>query len=341
MKYFLSGHTAVFTAVLFILLFSACLPGSVRGSGGQGHVCAVCGQALDGRWVVADGKKYHPGCFKDKIELRCAVCGKPINGVYAKDKQGVYHESCFREARLEKCIICRLPIDGDHVVDAWGQSAHPVHQGQKVMMCDSCGRIISPESRNGFRYKDGRLICGICKKTEVTKGTDVSSLMAELSKMLGSVGIGPVSSRIPVTLVDRTTLIRESRGNDKENTRGFTKSIARIENGKTVSFQHRIYILNGLPLTEFKGVLAHEMIHVWLNESRVKMSAKETEGFCNLGIYLVNEKERSDFARVLQNQLEQDEDPVYGDGYRMMKEKLDAMGWPGLVAWVRNGAKRR
>jgi hypothetical protein len=207
------------------------------------------------------------------------------------------------------------------------------------MLCDSCGRIISPASKSGFRYKDGRVICGICNATAVTHVKNIKPILVELSRMLGSVGIGPVSPQVPVTLVDRNTLIRESRGNDKENTRGFTKSIIRIENGKTVSFQHRIFILHGLPMTEFKGVLAHEMIHVWLNENKVKMTAQLTEGFCNLGIYLVNEKERSDFARVLQDQMEQNPDAIYGDGYRIMKARLDSIGWPKLIAWVNNRSK--
>lgn len=328
-------HTAVFTAVLFLLCFNACQAASKRDVAGEHH-CGVCGKVLEGRYVLADGKKYHPACFKDNIELRCAVCGKPIHGVYARDNQGVYHETCFREFRLEKCIICRLPIEGEHVVDSWGQSAHPVHKDQKVMLCDSCGRIICFSSKGGFRYTDGRLTCGICKSTAVTDETNLSAITSELSKLLASVGIGPVSSRLPVKLVDRTTLIRESRGNDKENTRGFTKTVRRIVNGKTVSFSHKIYILYGLPLTEFKGVLAHEMIHVWLNEAEIKMSPRETEGFCNLGIWLVNTKERSDFSRVLQNQLEHDDDEIYGDGYRMIKSRLDQLGWPGLITWIRS-----
>ena len=331
-------QTTAVAVILSFLFFNACLAGPSE-NGGKGHVCAVCGKAIDGQWVLADGQQYHTTCFKEKIELRCTVCGKPINGVYAKDNQGVYHESCFKNTRLERCVICNQPIEGDHLVDSWGQSSHHSHQGKQVMLCDSCGRIISPASKSGFRYKDGRVICGICNATAVTHVKIIKPILVELSKMLSSVGIGPVSPQIPVTLVDRMTLIRESRGNDKENTRGFTKSIIRIENGKTLSFQHRIFILHGLPMTEFKGVLAHEMIHVWLNENRMKMSAQETEGFCNLGIFLVNEKERSDFARVLQDQMEQNGDAIYGEGYRIMKFRLDSMGWPRLIAWVKNKSK--
>ena len=328
-------HTAVFTAVLFILCFTACLAAPKSADKGDNR-CGVCGKIMEGRYVLADGKKYHPSCFKEKIELHCAVCGKPIQGVYARDNQGVYHETCFKEFRLEKCVICRLPIEGEHVVDSWGQSAHPSHQGQKAMLCDSCGRIICSSSKGGFRYPDGRLTCGICKATAVSGKMNLTTIQADLSKMLATVGIGPVSSQIPVKLVDRTMLIRESKGNDKENTRGFTKTVRRVVNGTTVSFSHTIYILHGLPLTEFKGVLAHEMIHVWLNEAGIRMSPRETEGFCNLGIWLVNAKERSDLSRVLQNQLEHDDDEVYGEGYRMMKTRLDQLGWRGLITWVRS-----
>ncbi len=329
----ISKLTAVSAAVFILLFFSACLAGSVEKKDTQ-RMCGVCAKPVGDSWVMADGKPYHPACFKTSVELRCKVCGKPIHGVYARDSQGVYHESCFKNTRLERCMVCNQPIEGDHLVDAWGQSAHHEHQGRKVMLCDSCGRIVCASSENGFRYKDGRVICGICNKTAVNSEAGIPGMVRELSNLLGSVGIR-TPMKIPVTLVDRKTLIRESRGNDKENTRGFTRTVVRTENGEVTSFSHGIFILHGLPKTEFKGVLAHEMMHVWLNENRVKMSPRETEGFCNLGIFLVNSRERSDFARVLQNQLEQDSDVVYGEGYRIMKAKLDAMGWAKLIEWIR------
>lgn len=332
----LSKQTAVFAAVFVLLCFNACFAGAGQKAENK-RLCGVCGKPVGESWVMADGKPYHPACFKSNIELRCKVCGKPINGVYAKDSQGVYHETCYKNTRLERCMVCNLPIEGDHLVDAWGQSAHHEHQGKPVMLCDSCGRILCAASENGFRYKDGRVICGLCNKTAVNSAVGIPAMVKDLAKLLGSVGI-TAPSIIPVTLVDRKTLIRESRGSDKENTRGFTKTVVRLETGKAMTFSHRIFILHGLPRTEFKGVLAHEMIHVWLNENRVKMTPRETEGFCNLGIHLVNQHERSDFSRVLQNQLEQDDDAVYGEGYRIMKAKLDAMGWEKLVEWVRGNA---
>ena len=332
--------TTLAAAAFFLFFHYTCFAAS-RGPGDKEQICAVCNSKIEGPWVLADGKTYHPACFKDKIELRCAICAKPINGVYARDAQGVYHETCFKNTRLARCAICSGSIEGRHVVDVWGQAAHTKHQGKETLICDSCGRIISPASRNGFRYSDKRIICGICKASAVTKNATVKKIMNDVSDMLYAVGIGPVSPDIPVSLVDRDTLLKKSHGNDKENTRGFTRSLTRIAGGKTLSFHHRIFILDGLPQVEFKGVLAHEMIHVWLNENKVKMKDWETEGFCNLGIMIVNDgEEGSKFARFLQNQLEQDRDRVYGEGYRLMKNKLDALGWDQLIFWVLSHGRR-
>lgn len=323
------------TAIFFMIFMTSCLSGRTDAHR-KDEICGVCGNPLGTVWVVSDGNFYHSDCFEKKVQLHCAVCGKSISGAYVKDSQGVYHEKCYQETRLERCVICGRPIEGEHLVDIWGQSSHKEHNGKKISLCDSCGRIISPGTLGGETYSDGRLICGICKKSSVTDVQSIRPVLAELIKLLGGYGIRPLPNDIPVSLVDRKTLAVKSLGSDKENTRGFTKSMARVQNGKITSFKHRIYILDGLPLTEFKGVLAHELFHVWLNENKVKMAGKETEGFCNLGIMLVNMNVKSEYAQVLQDQLEQNNDPVYGEGYRMMKKKLDDMGWANLLSWVRN-----
>ena len=51
------------------------------------------------------------------------------------------------------------------------------------------------------------------------------------------------------------------------------------------------------------------------------------EGFCNLGNYLVYSRKPSPMASYLLKNLQDDEDPIYGVGYRNMRRKLDAQGW--------------
>lgn len=297
----------------------------------KGLVCSFCGKTLGSKWVEADGKKYHADCYKNKVQLHCDICGKPIVGKYIRD-DGIFHEDCYKAARLPSCVVCSKPIEGRHVVDYWGNNAHPEHHGKEVQLCGSCGRIISEKSsEGGFRYDDGRLICGICRRTAVTNLNNMEQMKNEVLSLLSTVGLRGIPLSVPVVLVDKGGLKRQSGPGYSDSSRGFTRSLDRQINGQTQSRDHTIFILNGLPSLEFKGILAHELLHVWLSEHDAHLSTQNTEGFCNLGMMLVNQSDSSDFAKALQQQLETNSDPVYGKGYRTMKKKLDAIGWTALI----------
>lgn len=294
-------------------------------------VCDYCSKPLDHNWMESNGKTYHPDCFKQHVQLRCGICGKPIEGNYIRDK-GVFHERCYKEIKLDRCAICSLPIEGRHLVDTWGNKAHIEHQGHSVEICGSCGRIMDPKvSKGAFHHKDGRNICGICLETAVNNLKSIDRVTSSVLALFSTVGIDGLPTPIPVSLVDLTQLKLKSGNRFNNSARGFTLSTVKTQNDAPPVIDHSIYILNGLPLTEFKAVLAHELLHVWLIENDIDLPAREMEGFCNLGAMLVDQSEKSAFAQVLLSQLETNPDPVYGAGYRIMKKKLDRFGWEGLI----------
>ena len=80
-----------------------------------------------------------------------------------------------------------------------------------------------------------------------------------------------------------------------------------------------------------KSILAHEIGHTWINENKIKISKMENEGFCQLLAYQIL---YSDFAQSSNNNmlaLREWKDEVYGDGFRLMKTKLDSLGWSQLL----------
>ena len=335
MMNFIQKHNIQITIAIFSLIFCACVSGSRARSHGD-DVCGICGKDLGWVNIVSEGKQYHPDCFDNHSELQCSVCKKPIFDKYAKDNDSIYHITCFKETKLKRCSVCNLPMEGEYITDLWGQATHKNHKDQPAGICDSCGRIICPASLNGVKYQDGRLTCGICKTTAVMDEKTVRPVMVELTKLFEKKGIGPFSlKRIHVSLVDSKTLDSEYKTGNMRNKRGETQTAIITRNGETLNWSHQIRVQYGLHLTVFKGILAHEMLHVWLNENKVKMSNKEIEGFCNLGIMLVNENENSDISKVLQQNLEQNPDEVYGDGYRLMKTRLGKLGWPKLISQVK------
>lgn len=295
-------------------------------------ICSYCGKPLSARYVVLNNKNYHAQCAEKQMATqhpRCGICGKPIEKKFIQDNSGKYHPECYRARKLPRCSACDTPIEGKYIKDPWGTVAHKKCKGQSVRLCSSCNRIISQHtSKGGYSYPDGRLICGYCKSMAVESPKAVQQSLKKVIKQLNAVGLSPIPTDIPIQLVN-SRFMRKTE--NSANPKGLTRSESKYANGKRVSTKQAVYILHGLPKTEFEGVLAHELIHVWLNLNTIKMSDRNTEGFCNLGAMLIYENENTPFSRVLLDNMEKDPDSDYGKGYRRMKKKLHKLGWSTLI----------
>ena len=299
-----------------------------------GLVCAHCGKVLDEKWVSYSGKKYHQDCYIKYIQPQCGICRLKIDSQYTSDDGLKYHVNCYRQHKLPKCILCVHPLEGTFLVDPWGNRFHSEHQG-KSPTCFSCGRIISQvTTRGGRRLNDGRHICRICSTSAISTATHVRKARDSVIKVLKSVGIDSFPKEVSIRLVDRFELNRVSKGLSLHlngEMRGLTQSVETLEGRTRVATKHTIYLLEYLPALELEGILAHELLHVWLFERKIKLRAQDTEGFCNLGNYLVYSRKPSPMASYLLKNLQDDEDPIYGVGYRNMRRKLNAQGWELLI----------
>lgn len=293
-----------------------------------GLVCTYCKKNLEDKWIVSDGKRYHEKCFRENVAPKCAICNKTIDGEYVNDDGGIYHKECFKREKLFKCDICGYPIDGKYTVDFWGNRVHDMHGMSKTLLCDCCGRAISERtSKGGVKTADGRPICGICKNDLVTTSTRIYEIKKEIDVLFKKIGI-VIPEIKEITQVDKAQ-IKKMSGAD--NNLGFAETLKMVRGKAVISIEHRIYILHSFQRVKFAGVLAHEMLHAWLNQNHVDRTKKEMEGFCNLGSYLVYQNSKEEIAKYLMKQMEEDKDPIYGDGYRKMKKELDKLGWEDLI----------
>lgn len=294
-------------------------------------VCNHCKKILDDKWIESDGLKYHNTCYKNSVQIRCDICKKPITGNYKKDDEGSYHKPCFNEHKLKKCVVCSQPIHSGYLSDIWGNNSHNKHNGSEPDLCSSCGRIISQKvSDGGFLLEDSRIICGICTKSSVTRSEQAKQLSSIVKKKLSTKGI-TIPNNIPIHLVNDNQLAEIAADMHTKGTKGLTNSKTVKRKDKIISVKHTIYILHSLPKVEFLGVLAHEYLHVWLNERQIYLTDAETEGFCNLGVLMINSSLSNPLAKNLQFNLENNPDPIYADGYRNMKAQLDTLGWKELL----------
>lgn len=291
-------------------------------------VCTVCKKPLQGQYITSGPRKYHEECYNKFIQLKCKVCNKGISGEYVRDSEGNYHSECYSSNKAIKCNVCGETIDGKYFVDDWNNKSHAQHNGIKPEFCDCCSRIISEKtSKNSVKYKDGRQICGICQQTEITEVHQTVPLKLDVIEQLNKVGFKYIPAFIKVTLDNKVNINKMLGSSITNNTHGYTHTIHKSLNSK----EHSICMLYGLPKLLFKGVLAHEMLHVWLNEKNIDMTHEKTEGFCNLGAELIYKNDDSEFAKVLLKKLESDTDLAYGEGYRQMSKRLHGIGWQNLI----------
>lgn len=226
----------------------------------------------------------------------------------------------------KQCCICLASLSGKIAQDEWGYWAHFHHSLQH---CYSCHRFLSKHSSGGaYQYGDGRLTCGFCKKTAVTDGINVNKSKRRVLKVLEEVGFLSIPKDVEIVLSDGRQLSSNSR---RANTAGLTLTRVHFSNHKKVGINHQIGVLYGLPLIEFEAVLAHELLHVWQNEHEFKLSKKYSEGLCELGSYLIYSGSKAELAKFLLEKMFNNKDPIYGDGFRLMHDKLKRMGWKRFV----------
>ena len=114
------------------------------------------------------------------------------------------------------------------------------------------------------------------------------------------------------------------------------KGFTHIDHKNKTQTIYTISILFGLPQIEFEAVLAHELLHVWLDQNKIRLSPKNTEGFCNLGRYLIYQNNQSYFSKIHLKAMDNSKNSTYGIEYRKMKDKLEKNGWKILISDLRN-----
>ena len=282
--------------------------------------CAYCGAKLTGSVVTYKDNLYHPECNPAFGKMVCAYCRKPIVDYYIRLRSKYYHKDCYHNHVEKKCSVCGQAISGTYSYDDWGNFAHLVHGTEKTKRCYSCGRIISGvATRIGVDIE----LCNVCATTSVTTLIQAEACRVKVLKMFKMFGIYGVPEDIPIEL-KKKELMGKYLGL-------FHYSVSSLG----VFSNFHIDMTYGLADVHFQGVLAHEMLHSWLVLYGREVSDEECEGFCNLGQAYVYQKISSDFSKYLLKRMYENEDRIYGDGYRLQKERFEKLGWAGLLESLR------
>ncbi|MBC8377132.1 MAG: protein DA1 [FCB group bacterium] len=316
-------HRSSLSILIILMLFVVTILGNEP-------KCSYCNKSIEGNYLTADGKSYHENCYRDHVQPRCAYCEKVIEGKYNLLDEKMYHNKCYIDHIVPRCDICGGPLQGTYLTDFWGNSFHERHSSE-LPECSTCGRWICDElTRGGFELGDGRFLCGICNETEVSGDFLLESSISYVRRLLESNGITNLPDDIPITLVDQQRL-KQLASSYSDAMHGFTDHNTQTRNGRVVSKDSHIYILSHLPLTMFRAILAHELMHVYLFERDLDLRADIREGFCNLGAASVYKDTPSEYAKFRLLNMDKSQDPDYGYGYRKMSQLLERRGWRYLL----------
>lgn len=318
-------------------------PNPIRAAGQQFHsacfICDSCKKPLESRFMTRANRLYHSECHDRLFVPRCHHCGEAIQSAYSRDGVGRYHPECYTQLHQLFCTICSQAIRGRYAIDHWGNKAHAEHAGVPTGLCHVCARLMPADGATGGRaLSDGRLVCGGCHASEVQDFRQIHQAKLDVIAQMLAVGFAYIPDYIKVELSEDQQLLNERlRASPTGNIHGFTRTARRLIPGYGEILEHSISVLSGLPRVAFMGVLAHELLHVWIHEQgHSHLSHAQVEGFCNLGTALMLNNALSGpdaaLAKVLLQRMDEDPDPAYGDGYRAMAWRLERLGWPGLIA---------
>ena len=297
--------------------------------------CAYCKEIIEGEYVYFEDKIYHKQCYLNHIALRCAICRELIEGDYVENDGKKYHKHCYLEHIALHCTICGEPITSSYKTNFWGDEYHTEHDDE-YSRCDYCQRLITEKTTGGGRkYSDGRHICNLCYEDAVLTDAKALSLFREVQSKLDARGIDVDLSKVPLFMVDKFELAEKS-GDYNPKELGFTSYEETSMNGEMIARSNVIYTLTGLPEMIFKGVVAHEMMHVWMNlNTDHGHSPSLCEGAANYASYLIYSKESGKYAEFLIDVLNKDTDSIYGIGYRKVKNYIDQNGLYAFMKYLK------
>lgn len=303
--------------------------------------CTICGRVIRGSHLTLDGKRYcDRGCLARDLPA-CDACGRPVEDNYYESKGKTYcSEACYRQS-LPRCEACGkrmkawLEIEG-HLY------CHPCANERRCDACNHPGPSIS--------LRDGRRICTECWKTAIVELEDADQLFRIVRKRMDRSLDLTTDHEIEFRLVSRDDLLRISNGASNGRELGYYQYQAETTTtylttrdrqgreerrvaGERTDEKYRIYILYGLPEKRLVEVAAHELAHDWMrvNLPRIKAPIFE-EGFAEYVAWLVND---SFGHEEMNKRIENNADPIYGDGFKMMKSLAERHGGlNGLIDYL-------
>ncbi|MCA9733662.1 MAG: protein DA1 [Deferribacteres bacterium] len=321
----ISPRFLVTLTVLVNIYFVGCTdPAHKRLPQTKSPICQQCKKTIDGEYIVALNRAWHPQHF------RCSTCNKPLVGSRFFEKANKpYCQDCYNKKFSPLCDVCHLPLNAKYTRDAWGFNFHS-HHLKELEPCFSCARLVCKNITNGGKkYNDGRLICNICLQSSVSSPAQAANYFGNVKSFMTRKGLVLPNDKFPLQLVDMTTL-RKSSPHFKDVAGRTEKALFEVNGIEKARRIEKIQILDGLPAEHFVTIAAHEFGHAWLFLNNYpELDLQVEEGICELFEYLWLSEQKTEIARFRIKKMMETKDKIYGGGFRK-----------ALAAYKKHGLKK-
>jgi hypothetical protein len=267
--------------------------------------------------------------------LLCDYCRRVITGPYLVYEGRNLHERCYYDHYARYCGICGAALSGQYLTNSWGDAVCAVHLGQ-YPTCEYCDRLVAePLTGRGAHYPDGRNVCGHCESSAVADVREAYALLDTVKQELRLWGI-EIDRELELVPIDKLRMldVNSAIGKEAWGYTDFKQTVSLF--GLMNSEQITIYMLSRLPRTVFLGVLAHELMHVWLYANApADMDPGLTEGSCEYAAHLVLQNRPDPYVKFLEEAREASDDLVYGTGFRSVRDYAKQVGVPAWLGYLK------
>jgi len=177
---------------------------------------------------------------------------------------------------------------------------------------------------------DGRAICTECRKSAIVAPRHIVHMALEVRQFLKEKLDIYTDHQIAYAIVDVQEL-KGMTGHSRQGTElGLFSYRVTMDGGRTVYEEYTIYLAYGIPEDRLREVIAHELAHDWMRAVYPHIrDLRIIEGWAEYVASRVNEEYGKAY---LNKRMENNPDPIYGDGYRLIKRIAENQGVKGLEA---------
>jgi len=225
------------------------------------------------------------------------------------------------------CGYCNRSIFGRYMKDSFGTPFCEEHL--QLPRCAYCGRPALNPNVNNYTP----LRCNYCCSSAIENMQQAEKIFARLQIWFNERGLFfhqlplhiELASQLEVNQLSNAPPGAMVLGTTRINTqiRGRQKNIMSIES---------VVLVSGLPVTLFEGVTVHELGHVWLAIQNItSLPHWANEGFCELLAHQRYSTENTPESKYYMEQIEQNPNPTYGDGFRQLYNIVSQKGWQNFI----------